>query len=66
MSENIIKIHNASTNEVIEREMTKAELAQWQSDQEAAQAEILAKATAKQAILDKLGLTEEELKIALG
>lgn len=66
-----IKIHNAETGEVIEREMTKEELAQWATDNALAEAEKTAeiekqaaKATA-QAKLAALGLTTDDLK-ALG
>jgi hypothetical protein len=52
----------------IEREMTSEEFTQYQADQaEAAQkAEArLAKETARQAVLDKLGLTAEEVAALL-
>ena len=65
----MIRIHNAETNEVIDREMNDAEFAQYQLDQETYEtqkAEIKAKATAKAAILDRLGLTADELKTILG
>ena len=65
----MIKIHNAETNEVIDREMNDAEFAQYQLDQETYEtqkAEIKAKAIAKAAILDRLGLTADELKTILG
>jgi hypothetical protein len=72
-TKHMIKIHNVETSEIIEREMTDDELLVWQADQEAeaivkaetqAQAEI--KATARQAILDRLGLTADEAKLLLG
>lgn len=69
MSRPIVKIHNLETNEVIEREMNDAEFLQFQSDQEiktAKVAEEAAKAQARQALLDKLGITEEEAKLLLG
>ena len=65
----MIRIHNAETNEVIDREMNDVEFAQYQLDQETYEtqkAEIKAKATAKAAILDRLGLTADELKTILG
>ena len=65
---NLIKIHNAQTNEVIEREMNAEEFAQWESDQAKAAVEAQAKAqatAAKAALLDKLGITEEEAKLLL-
>jgi hypothetical protein len=69
MTNPIIRIHNTETDEVIDREMTDEEFAEYQADQaiEAAkQAEAEAKATARQAILDRLGLTAEEAAILLG
>ena len=64
----MIKEHNATTNEIIERQPTSDELTQMQNDalwaeQELAEAE--AKAAARQAVLDKLGLTAEDIA-ALG
>ena len=68
MSNPIVKIHNAETGEVIEREMNNEELAQWEADKaEAAQrkAEAQAKAAEKAALLDRLGITEDEAKLLL-
>lgn len=65
---NTIKIHNAQTGEIIEREMDSKELAQWQADQANAAAEMRAKAeaaAAKAALLAKLGISEEEAKLLL-
>ena len=66
MSQNIIKIVNAETGEEIEREMNAEELAQRELDQ----AEFLAKKQAAEAkiaariaLLERLGLSEEEAKI---
>jgi hypothetical protein len=64
-----ITIHNVETNEVIEREMNDAEFAQYQADQAdiaTKKTEAEAQATAKVAILDRLGLTADELKTILG
>jgi hypothetical protein len=64
-----IKIHNAETDEVIEREMNTAEFAQYQVDQAAqvaVKAEANAKAAQRQALLNRLGITEEEARILLG
>jgi hypothetical protein len=69
MTKPIIRIHNAETNEVIDREMTDVEFAQYEADQAAkatAQAEAEAKATARQALLTKLGITAEEAQLLLG
>jgi len=65
----MIRIHNIETNEVIDREMTAAELKVYEANQAAqaiAQVEAEAKATAKAAILDRIGLTADELKTILG
>ena len=64
----IITIHNAQTNEIIEREMNDLELSQWQSDFLKAESEKLARAeiaAAKAALLQKLGITEDEAKLLL-
>lgn len=64
-----IKIHNIETGEVIERDMNAEELAQWQADKAQSEAEAQAKAeaeAAKAALLEKLGITEEEAKLLLG
>jgi hypothetical protein len=66
------KIHNAESNEVIEREMTLQEIEQKELDnayaikreRDEAQAE-LDKATAKAALLDRLGITADEAKLLL-
>jgi hypothetical protein len=65
----MVRIHDLSTNEVIDREMNDEEFASYQAQQEAnalAKAEAEAKATARQAILDRLGLTADEAAILLG
>lgn len=62
------QIIDCTTGEVIERDLNKAELAQATIDAKTvadAQAESVAKAAAKAAVLTKLGLTEDELKAAL-
>ena len=69
MSRPMIRIHNVETDEVIDREMTAAEFKIYEAEQKAnaaAQAEVDAKATAKAAILDRIGLTADELKTILG
>ena len=65
----MIRIHNSQTDEVIDREMTAAEFKIYEADQAAqaiAKAEAEAKAVARQAILDRLGLTADEAKLLLG
>ena len=62
-------IVNCETGEEILRELTKAEKDQQKIDQAArdiVQAEAEAKETAKAAILDRIGLTADELKTILG
>ena len=68
MTKPTIRIHNSETDEVIDREMTDTEFAEYQADQEvqAAQAaEAEAQATAKTALLDRLGITADEAKLLL-
>lgn len=63
------QIINCETGEIIERELNKAEKDQQKLDEvlvKAGQAEAEAKATAKAAILDRIGLTANELKTILG
>lgn len=68
MSKPMIRIHDTETNEIIDRQMTDEEFAQYEIEvadylaKETAKAE---QAAAKQAALDKLGLTAEELAAAL-
>jgi hypothetical protein len=65
----MVRIHNTETDEVIDREMNDAEFAQYEANkaaQRTAKAEAEAKETARQAILDRLGLTADELKTILG
>ena len=65
----MVRMHNAETNEVIDREMDDAEFAQYEIDfanAAAKQAEIDARKSERQAILDRLGLTADEAKLLLG
>lgn len=65
----LVRIHNQETDEVIDREMTDDEFAEYQTEQAeraAKQAEAEAHATARQAILDRLGLTAQEAALILG
>ena len=65
----MIRIHNTETNEIINREMTDEEFAIYQEDvaqSKAKAAELIEKAAARQAILDKLGLTADEAALLLG
>lgn len=72
MSRPKIAIHNAATGETIEREMNDEEFAQYEADQvvwaaerEAKEAAVAEAAAKKAALLDKLGITEEEAKLLL-
>ena len=66
-------IVNCETGETVERELNAEELAQ-QATEEAAvqaaeaarQAEVATKAAQRQALLNRLGITEEEARILLG
>jgi hypothetical protein len=65
----MVRIHNSETDEVIDREMNDAEYAQFLADQAEnvlVRAEIQSRETAKTAILDRIGLTADELKTILG
>jgi ribosomal protein L17 len=62
-------IIDCSTGETIERELNKAEKDQQKVDEAielARDAELEAKAAARQAIFDRLGLTADEAKLLLG
>lgn len=64
-----IRIHNAATGEIIDREMNPDELAQAAKDKEAAEAKAAAEAEAavkRQELLDRLGITADEAKLLLG
>ncbi len=60
--------HDVSTGEVVVRELNDEEFAVYQADQEAdaiRQAEAEAKAAAKAALLEQLGITEEQARLLL-
>jgi hypothetical protein len=64
-----VKIVNCETGEEIIRDATNAEIAQIAKDKaetDARKVEAEAKETAKAAILDRIGLTVDELKTILG
>ena len=61
-------IFDQATGQEITREMTAAEFAQWELDQQAlANSKVAqeAKVTAKAALLNRLGITAEEAKLLL-
>ena len=63
-----ITIHNVTTGEIVEREMTKEELKQFELDQAAIADEIAAKqaeAERKSQLLERLGITAEEAALLL-
>ena len=69
MSKPTVRIHDMETGEVIDRVMTDAEHTEWQAQQAEAEAQAeaaAAKANARQAVLDKLGLTANEAAALLG
>jgi len=62
-------IIDVETGETVERELNKAEKDQQKIDEVdvlARQAELEAKEVARQAVLEKLGLTADEAKLLLG
>ena len=62
-------IINCETGETTERELNKAEKDQQKIDEAeiiARQAEVEARAVQRQAILNRLGLTADEVKLLLG
>ena len=68
MTRPMVRIHDIETDEVIDREMNDEEFAKYQARQlekDAEQAQADAKATAKTALLDRLGITAEEAVLLL-
>lgn len=68
MPKPMIKIHNADTGEVIDREMTDEEYAVHQAGAAQMQAKVAAKEAdenAKNALLQRLGITAEEAALLL-
>ena len=69
MTKPMVRIHDQATDEVIDREMNDQEFAEYEANQAAqaeAQAAAEAKAAQRQALLSRLGITEEEARILLG
>ena len=65
----MIRIHDLSTDTVVDREMNDSEFAQYEVDQVAEASRIAeekTKATARAALLTQLGITEEQAKLLLG
>lgn len=68
MSKLMIRVHDVESNEVIDREMTVSEIAEYEAAQVTLmekKSEIEAKSAAKAALLDRLGMTEDEAKLLL-
>jgi vacuolar-type H+-ATPase subunit H len=70
MSNDTKQIHNVETNEIQIIELTDDEQAikdaEGEANRIAKQAEAQAKATQKAALLERLGITEDEAKLLLG
>lgn len=65
----MVRIHDLSTDEIIDREMNDEEFAQYEADQAATAAHLAeeqAKTAQKQLLLDRLGITQEEAQLLLG
>jgi len=65
----MIKIHNVTTDEIIDRAMNAAEFKQYEANQVTSAAEqVIADATATQkaALLARLGITADEAKLLIG
>ena len=69
MTKPMVRIHNIETDEVIDREMNDEEFKTYQEqkvESVAIKNEEEAKATAKAALLDKLGISADEAALLLG
>jgi hypothetical protein len=65
----MVRIHNVETDEVIDREMNDVEFTQYEAEQVARneeEAAAIQKAADKAALLEQLGITEEQAKLLLG
>jgi len=65
----MIRIHDLSTGEVLDREMTAKEFEDYKADQEKTAAEKTLqseKEAAKAALLERLGITADEAALLLG
>ena len=69
MKRPLLRIHNLETSEVIDREMNDEEFAVYEAERiayEQREVNAQAQAAAKAALLERLGITEEEAKLLLG
>lgn len=68
MTKPMIRIHNTETNEIIDREMTDEEFASYEAEAIAYENSFVlaaSKAIEKAALLEKLGITDDEAKLLL-
>ena len=68
MTKPMVRIHNSQTDEIIDREMTDVEFADYQAQQakdEATEKAIEKAAADKATLLAKMGLTANEAKLLL-
>lgn len=64
----MVRIHNAETGEILDREMNDTEFSEFENYKILKKAnleEALAKAAEKAALLERLGITEDEAKLLL-
>jgi ribosome assembly protein YihI (activator of Der GTPase) len=66
MTTSMHRIINVETNEITDVEFTAEELEAYEAAQLAEQEEADAKATAKSALLERLGITADEAALLLG
>ena len=68
MTKPIIRIHDTSTDEIVDREMNDAEFALYEAEQAAQATQAAAEAAKvaeKAALLTRLGITADEAKLLL-
>jgi hypothetical protein len=66
MTKSMHRIINVETNEITDVEFTAEELAAYAAAELAEQEKVDAKAAARQAVLERLGITADEAKMLLG
>jgi hypothetical protein len=68
MTKPMIRLHNADTNEIVDREMTDEEYLAYKDEQDKSKLEadkMTQTAADKVALLAKLGITEDEARLLL-
>lgn len=65
MANPTIRIHDLATDEVIDREMTNEEYAEFQAAQKINELAIEEKEAIKKVLLNKLGITADEAKLLI-